>query len=160
MIPSVLVNSRFHRNSFPGYSWAHKVIATCLTTGKPGAVVTAAFDKRRNIRLVLAKNGDVGCTDYMATRTFISDLMIASDWIDILPFLVNHSKTNIDKWIMRLQNVFLVFPTTGWGDASTLAFTPNCALFSTSAHQCYQNPLGSLHCKVRKSYPLVAASAA
>jgi len=80
-----------------------EVIATCLTTGKPGDVVAAAFDKRRNIRLLLAKNGDVGSTDYTATRTFISDLMIASDWIDLLPFLVNHSKTNIDKRICGLH---------------------------------------------------------
>jgi hypothetical protein len=80
-----------------------EVIATCLTTGKPGDVVAAAFDKRRNIKLVLAKNGDVGSTDYMATHTFISDLMIASDWIDLLPFLVNHSKTNIDKRISSLH---------------------------------------------------------
>jgi hypothetical protein len=57
-----------------------EIIATCLTTGKPGDVVAAAFDKRGNIRLVLAKNGNVGSTDYMATRTFISDLMVASDW--------------------------------------------------------------------------------
>ena len=54
-----------------------EVIATCLTTGKPGDVVAAAFDKHGNIRLVLAENRDVGSTDYMATCTFISDLMIA-----------------------------------------------------------------------------------
>ena len=76
-----------------------EAIATCLTTGKPGDGVAAAFDKRGNIRLVLAKNGDVGSTDYMATHTFISDLMIASDWIDLLPFLVNHSKTNLHRSI-------------------------------------------------------------
>jgi hypothetical protein len=56
-----------------------ELIATCLTTGNPDDVVAAAFDKRRNIRLVLAKNGDVGSTDYRATCTFISDLMAASD---------------------------------------------------------------------------------
>src|SRR5882672_10153444 len=43
-----------------------EVIATCLTTGRPGDVVAAAFDKRRNIRLLLAKNGDVGSTDFPA----------------------------------------------------------------------------------------------
>jgi hypothetical protein len=80
-----------------------ELIATCLTAGKPGDVVAAAFDKRGNIKLVLAKNGNVGSTDYMATRTFISDLMVASDWIDLLPFLVNHSKTNVDKWISSLH---------------------------------------------------------
>jgi hypothetical protein len=80
-----------------------ELIATCLTTGKPGDVVAAAFDKRGNIKLVLAKNGDVGSTDYMAARTFISDLMVASDWIDLLPFLANHSKTNVDKRISSLH---------------------------------------------------------
>jgi hypothetical protein len=40
------------------------LIAVCLTTGKPGDVVAAAFDKREHIRLVLAKNGDFHSEDY------------------------------------------------------------------------------------------------
>ena len=60
---------------------------------------------------------------------------------------------------MKLQNIFLVFPT-GWGDNSTHAFTPNFALFSTSVHHCYQNPPSNFHSESRNSYPLVAASTA
>ena len=35
------------------------LITVCLTTGRLGDVVTAAFDKREHVSLVLAKNGDV-----------------------------------------------------------------------------------------------------
>ncbi|KAF8804720.1 hypothetical protein BYT27DRAFT_7194329, partial [Phlegmacium glaucopus] len=79
------------------------MIAVCLTTGKPGDVVAAAFDKHEGITLVLAKNGDVLPADYAATATFLSALAKASGWIDLLPFLVRHSKENLDKRIRNLH---------------------------------------------------------
>jgi hypothetical protein len=79
------------------------VIAVCLTTGNPGDVVAAAFDKREHITLVLAKNGDVLPADYTATTTFLSALTTAKGWIDLLPFLVRHSKENMDKRIRNLH---------------------------------------------------------
>jgi hypothetical protein len=99
-----------------------ELIATCLTTGKAGNVVAAAFDKRGNVKLVLAKNGDVGSADYMAARTFISDLMVASDWIDLLPFLVNHSKTNVDKRINSLHRSITDIRSTFEKVATVYAF--------------------------------------
>ncbi|KAF8816106.1 hypothetical protein BYT27DRAFT_7185345 [Phlegmacium glaucopus] len=79
------------------------MIAVCLTTGKPGDVVAAAFDKHEGITLVLAKNGDVLPADYAATATFLSALARASGWIDLLPFLARHSKENLDKRIRNLH---------------------------------------------------------
>jgi OTT_1508-like deaminase len=79
------------------------MIAVCLTTGKPGDVVAAAFDKHEGITLVLAKNGDVLPADYTATTTFLSALTRARGWIDLLPFLVRHSKENLDKRIRNLH---------------------------------------------------------
>jgi len=53
------------------------VIAVCLTTGHPGDVVAAAFDKREHITLILAKNGDVLPADYTVMTTFLYALTTA-----------------------------------------------------------------------------------
>jgi len=79
------------------------MIAVCMTTGNPGDVVAAAFDKREGITLVLAKNGDVLPADYAATTTLLSALTRARGWIDLLPFLVRHGKKNMDKRIRNLH---------------------------------------------------------
>ncbi|RDB30545.1 hypothetical protein Hypma_007327 [Hypsizygus marmoreus] len=79
------------------------VIATCLTTGKPGDVVAAAFDKREQISLVLAKSGNIDAADYAATRAFLSALREAESWINLLPFLATHSKQNVDKRVRNLH---------------------------------------------------------
>src|ERR1700736_2415239 len=79
------------------------VIAVCLTTGNPGDVVAAAFDKRERITLILAKNGDVLPADSTATTTFLSALTTARGWIDLLPFLVRYTKKNMDKRIRNLH---------------------------------------------------------
>ncbi|KIM72906.1 hypothetical protein PILCRDRAFT_15712 [Piloderma croceum F 1598] len=79
------------------------VIAVCLTTGHPGDVVAAAFDKRERITLILAKNGDVLPADYTVTTTFLYALTTARGWIDLLPFLVRHGKENMDKRIRNLH---------------------------------------------------------
>ncbi|RDB16082.1 hypothetical protein Hypma_007332 [Hypsizygus marmoreus] len=79
------------------------VIAACLTTGKPGDVVAAAFDKREQISLVLAKSGNIDSADYAATRAFLSALREAESWINLLPFLATHSKQNVDKRVRNLH---------------------------------------------------------
>ncbi|CAL1717004.1 unnamed protein product [Somion occarium] len=79
------------------------LIAVCLTTGKPGDVVAAAFDKREHVSLVLAKNGDVLPADYAAAQTFFSDWVAARGWSDLLPFLARHGKENLDKRIRNLH---------------------------------------------------------
>jgi hypothetical protein len=81
-------------------------VIQCLTTGDPGDVVAAAFNKREDISLVLAKNGQVTAADYNVTRFFLPALMAATDWIDLLripQFLVNHGKTDMDKRIRSLR---------------------------------------------------------
>ncbi|RDB30542.1 hypothetical protein Hypma_007323 [Hypsizygus marmoreus] len=70
------------------------VIAACLTTGKPGDVVAAAFDKQEQICLVLAKNGNINSADYATTHAFLSALREAKSWIDLVPFLAVHSNQN------------------------------------------------------------------
>ena len=47
-------------------------IAIALTTGNPGDVFAAAFDKRQNIQLVLAKNGPPTQEDVTAANELIS----------------------------------------------------------------------------------------
>ncbi|CAL1715130.1 unnamed protein product [Somion occarium] len=98
-----------HSNKDSRHSETHEdmrildVIAVCLTTGKPGDVVAAAFDKREHLSLVLAKNGDVLPADYAAAQTFFSDLAAATGWTDLLPFLARHGKENLDKRIRNLH---------------------------------------------------------
>jgi len=79
------------------------IIAVCLTTRQPGDVVAAAFGNREHISLVLAKNGGVLAADRTAADTFFSALKTAKGWIDLLPFLVRHSKANMDKRIRNLH---------------------------------------------------------
>ncbi|RDB30548.1 hypothetical protein Hypma_007325 [Hypsizygus marmoreus] len=79
------------------------LIAACLATGKPGDVVIAAFDKRKQISLVLAKSGSIDSADYAATHAFLSALREAKSWVDLLPFLATHSKRNIDKRVSNLH---------------------------------------------------------
>ncbi|RDB16085.1 hypothetical protein Hypma_007333 [Hypsizygus marmoreus] len=79
------------------------VIAACLNTGKPEDVVAAAFDKREQISLILAKSGDVDSSDYAATHAFLSALREAKNWTDLLPFLATHTKHNIERRVRRLN---------------------------------------------------------
>jgi hypothetical protein len=74
-----------------------------LTTGKPGHLALLYPTNWTRPQLVLAKNGNVGPADYIATHTFISDLKAATDRIDLLPFLANHSKANMDERINNLH---------------------------------------------------------
>jgi hypothetical protein len=80
-------------------------IAVALTTGNPGEVFAAAFDKREQMQLVLAKNGPPTLNDIAAAREFIS--LIGSpavlDAIDIFPFLIRRCEANINKRIHNLH---------------------------------------------------------
>ena len=80
-------------------------IAIALTTGNPGDVFAAAFDKRQNIQLVLAKNGPPTHEDVTAANELIS--LIASPTVagamDLFPFLIRRCGANIDKWIHNLH---------------------------------------------------------
>ncbi|RDB30248.1 hypothetical protein Hypma_007328 [Hypsizygus marmoreus] len=80
-----------------------EVIAAYLTTGNPGDVVAAAFDKREQICLVLAKSGTVGSADYGATHAFLSALRNADTWTDLYPFLATHCKQNVSKRVRNLH---------------------------------------------------------
>jgi hypothetical protein len=50
-------------------------IAILLTAGRPGEVTAVAFDKRRGLQLVLAKNGPLTSQDDVAAQNLISVLM-------------------------------------------------------------------------------------
>ncbi|RDB16083.1 hypothetical protein Hypma_007331 [Hypsizygus marmoreus] len=80
-----------------------EVITAYLTTGNPGDVVAAAFDKREQICLVLAKSLTIGSADYVATRAFLLALRNADTWIDLYPFLATHCKRNVDKRVRKLN---------------------------------------------------------
>ena len=80
-------------------------IAVAMTTGKPGDVFAAAFDKRQNIQLVLAKNGPPTPDDISAAKELIS--LIGNPTIvsamGLFPFLIRRCGENIDKRIHSLH---------------------------------------------------------
>jgi len=82
-----------------------ETIAVALTTGNPGEVFAAAFDKREQMQLVLAKNGPPTPDDIAAAREFIS--LIGSpavlDAVDTFPFLIRRCGANINKRIHSLH---------------------------------------------------------
>jgi hypothetical protein len=80
----------------------------------------------QHITSVLAKNGQVTAADYNATRNFFSALMAAADGIDLLLFLVNHGKTNMDERIRSLrQSTFdFEFATKGHSNTSIEGVSP------------------------------------
>lgn len=80
-------------------------IAAALTSGQPGDVVAATFDKRQHIELVLAKNGPPTSEDIGAANEFIS--LIGSPAVTraahLFPFLMRRCGANIDKRIHNLH---------------------------------------------------------
>jgi len=80
-------------------------IAVALTTGNPGEVFAAAFDKREQMQLVLAKNGPPTPDDIAAARELIS--LIGSpavlDVMDIFPFLLRRCGVNINRRIHKIH---------------------------------------------------------
>ncbi|KAM6491131.1 hypothetical protein JOM56_013370 [Amanita muscaria] len=80
-------------------------IALALTTGNPGDVIAAAFDKREQMQLVLAKNGPPTPDDVAAANEFISLIgsPAVSDAMDLFPFLLRRCGANINKRIRNLH---------------------------------------------------------
>jgi hypothetical protein len=80
-------------------------IAVALTTGKPGDVFAASFDKRSNMQLVLAKNKPHTREDIAAANHLLSLInhSKAKTAIDIFPFLIERCGTNINKRIRNLH---------------------------------------------------------
>ncbi|THH16633.1 hypothetical protein EW146_g4031 [Bondarzewia mesenterica] len=80
-------------------------IALSLTTGKPGGVVAAAFDRREHLCLVLAKNGAPTPEDESAAQRFISAITnpATRSGCDLFPFLLSRCRANMDKRIANLH---------------------------------------------------------
>ncbi|KAF5374108.1 hypothetical protein D9615_008811 [Tricholomella constricta] len=80
-------------------------IAVALTTGNPGDVFAASFDKRQQVQLVLSKNGPPTPEDVSAANELISLIGSPSvaDAIDLFPFLIRRCGVNIDKRIHNLH---------------------------------------------------------
>jgi len=80
-------------------------IAAALTTGNPGDVFAATFDKRKHIELVLARNGPPTSEDIAAANEFIS--LIGSPTVTSavhpFPFLMRRCGANIDQRIHNLH---------------------------------------------------------
>ncbi|RDB30441.1 hypothetical protein Hypma_007312 [Hypsizygus marmoreus] len=107
--PDISINIAATRNKGMRYSEAYTnlrildVIAVCLATGKPEDFVAAAFDKREQISLVLAKSGNVDAADNIRVVAFFSALKEAKCWVDMLPFLAKNTKENVDMRISKLH---------------------------------------------------------
>jgi hypothetical protein len=80
-------------------------IAVALTTGKPGDVFAAAFDRRQHMALVLAKNGPPTPEDTEAADELISLIgnPAVQDATHLLPFLFKRCGENIEKRIYNLH---------------------------------------------------------
>ena len=80
-------------------------IAVALTTGNPGDVFAAAFDKREHMQLVLAKNGAPASEDIAAANELISLIgsPTVADAMDLFPFLIRRCGANIDERIHNLH---------------------------------------------------------
>ncbi|KAG5640378.1 hypothetical protein DXG03_008881 [Asterophora parasitica] len=85
------------------------LISTCLTTGQSEGVA-AAFDKSNGIRLILAKVEPILPIDLSATAEFLTTLTKVERWVHLLPFLVRHTKDNMDNRVRRLhESIVAVF---------------------------------------------------
>ncbi|KAG5641449.1 hypothetical protein DXG03_005210 [Asterophora parasitica] len=78
------------------------LIAACLTTGRSEGVA-AAFDKSNGISLILSKVEPILPTDLSATTEFLTTLTTTEHWYHLLPFLVRHTKDNMDNRVRRLH---------------------------------------------------------
>jgi hypothetical protein len=84
-------------------------ITIALTTGNPGDVFAAAFDKREQMQLVLAKNGPPTPEDVAAAKELISLIgnPAVTHALDIFPFLMDRCGANINKRIHNLHTSIL-----------------------------------------------------
>jgi len=81
-------------------------ISVALTTGRPGDVYAAAFDKRSHLALVLAP---VTPDDVVAAETFITLLSTATTAQTLYPFLFGRCKSNIEKSINNVRDTIEAF---------------------------------------------------
>ena len=84
-------------------------VAIALTTGEPGDVYAAAFDKKNHFALVLAKNGPVVSKDIVAADNLLTLLRSATSSKEFCPFLFGRCKLNIEKRINNVRNTMGVF---------------------------------------------------
>ncbi|KAH7885629.1 hypothetical protein F5I97DRAFT_1929026 [Phlebopus sp. FC_14] len=79
-------------------------IALVLTTGKPGEVFAAAFDRSQSVTLVLAKNDPVIQEDVQAVHELITTITASTteSAYDVLPFLFSRCRENIERRIRKL----------------------------------------------------------
>jgi len=84
-------------------------ITVALTTGNPGDVFAAAFDKRKQMHLVLAKNGPPTPQDMAAATDliFLIGSSAVTHALDIFPFLMHRCGANINKRIHNLHTSIL-----------------------------------------------------
>ena len=87
------------------------VIAIALTTGEPGEVVAATFDRGDHLSLVLAKNRYPTREDEDATTRLIAAITdpATRDAFDVFPFLLSRCRANMDKRIINLHNSISTF---------------------------------------------------
>ncbi|KAI6143248.1 hypothetical protein BKA82DRAFT_4184288 [Pisolithus tinctorius] len=81
-----------------------ETIAVALTTGKPGEVFATAFDRRKGLTLVLAKNDIVTVEDHQAVRDLFNVLTAATtkDARDVFPFLFARCRMKIEKRVRKM----------------------------------------------------------
>ncbi|THH03284.1 hypothetical protein EW146_g10473 [Bondarzewia mesenterica] len=81
------------------------IIAISLTTGEPGDVVAAAFDRQERLGLFLAKNGPPTLEDQNATARLIAAITdpATKSVVEIFPFLLSRCRANMDKRINNLH---------------------------------------------------------
>ncbi|KAL6307062.1 hypothetical protein BKA93DRAFT_770352 [Sparassis latifolia] len=87
------------------------VIAICLTTGEPGDVVAAAFDREQRLSLVLAKNGPPTPEDELATQNLISAITdpAVAYATDIFHTLLSRCRANMEKRMRNLHRSVSLF---------------------------------------------------
>jgi len=80
-------------------------ITVALSTGNPGEVFAAAFDKHEQMELVLTKNGHPTPDDIAAAEELISLIgsPTVSDAMDLFPFLIHWGGANLNKQIHNLH---------------------------------------------------------
>ena len=88
---------------------ALNITAVRLATGRPGDIITAAFDKNAGLHLILAKNGQPTTEDVAATKRFLAAVTSAKDWADVMPFVFQHGKANLIRQMSQLYQFLSAF---------------------------------------------------
>ena len=88
---------------------ALNITAVRLATGRPGDIITAAFDKNAGLTLIPAKNGQPTAEDVAATKRFLAAVTSAEDWADVMPFVFRHGKANLIRQMSQLYQFLSAF---------------------------------------------------